>query len=127
MKKTLQRFCILSLVAFIVMALVGCNSEITNTYSLEDVAVGDTFEITLAAHGGTAYRWDYKINKSGVEYATREFVPTDNDPEIMGGGDFVYTFKASKTGSYKIKFKLQVLNNTEPPIEINIYKITVVK
>ncbi|MDE7296610.1 MAG: protease inhibitor I42 family protein [Clostridia bacterium] len=128
MRKTLQRFFILSLVAFIIMALAGCNSEITNTYSLEDVAVDDTFEITLDAHGGTAYRWDYNITpKSGVEYVTREFVPIDNDPEIMGGGTFVYTFKATKAGSYKIKFKLQILGKTEPPIEINIYKITVVK
>jgi len=128
MKKLLQQFCILSSAVFIVLSLVGCNSRIKNTYSLTDVVVGDTFEITLAAHGGTAYLWDYTTSpKSGIEYVTREFIPRDNDPEMIGGGTFVYTFQATEAGSYKIKFKLQIIGKTEPPIEISTYKITVIE
>lgn len=128
MKKLLQQFCILCSAVFLVLSLAGCSSIVENTYSLTDVVVGDTFEITLAAHGGTAYRWDYTTSpKSGIEYVTREFIPRDNDPEMIGGGTFVYMFQATKTGSYKIKFKLQIIGKTEPPIEISTYKITVIE
>lgn len=126
MKKA--KYCISALFVLIVLLLTGCSGKTTNTYSLQDVAVGDTFEITLAAHGGTAYRWDYTTSpKSGIEYVTREFIPRDNDPEMIGGGTFVYMFQATKAGSYKIKFKLQIIGKTEPPIEISTYKITVIE
>lgn len=95
---------------------------------MPDVAKGNTFEIILDAHGGTAYSWSYEINpNSGIEYVTMEYVPENNDSDQNGGGQLIYSFKAIKAGSYKIKFEFQISWESEPPIETNIYKIKIVK
>lgn len=85
------------------------------------------FEITLDAHGGTAYVWSYEIDKNaGVQYISQEFIPTDNNPEIMGGGEIVYQFKAVQAGTYNIRFECKIPHETSVPLEVNRYQITVV-
>ncbi len=107
--------------------LTACNDN-TKSYFLPEVKEGGTFEITLNAHGGTAYSWSYEINpSSGVEYVQMEYIPENDDPNWSGGGQLVYTFKAIKAGSYKIKFELQIPWESEAPVETNVYKLTVVK
>ena len=104
----------------------GCGDNNTTTYSLPDIKVGETFEIILPAGG--KYSWTYKIKPvSGIEYVSREFTPPGGDPDKIGGGNYTYTFKATKIGSYRIKFELAVSWESTPPIETNIYKITVIK
>lgn len=113
---------------FIVLLFSSCIKDNTNNYSLENVLVGDTFEITLDAYGGTAYCWDYSINSNGIEYVTSKFIseqPSDSD--FCGGGKLVYTFRAVKVGNYKIKFKLSTINQSKQPIETNIYNIKIIK
>ena len=117
------------MIAVILMSLgfcCGCGNNNTNTYSLPDIKVGEKFEIILPAGG--KYSWTYQLKPvSGIEYVSREFTPPKGDPEILGGGDLTYTFKATKIGSYRIKFDLAISWESKPPIETNIYKITVIK
>lgn len=120
----------LTVTLLMVFLLAGCADSSVNKVSLPQVTEGETFEITLDAHGGTAYSWSYEISSnSGIEYVTQEFIPADGDFDIIGGGQLKYTFKAIKAGNYKITFKLQIpWEATAPtPIEKNIYSITVVK
>ena len=118
--------CILLSILFVLL-LVGCGNKNAETVSLPDVEVGSSFEIYLAAHSGTPYSWEYEIELSeGIEYISREFIPTNNDPGIIGGGNYIYTFKAIKVGGYKIKFSLMSITNTKQvPREIVIYLVTV--
>ena len=123
-----QILIVLSAMLFMFFSFTACSDDNAKKYSLPDVAVGDTFEITLDAHGGTAYSWDYKIiPSSGVEYVTMEYIPTNDDPDIIGGGQLKYTFRAIKAGSYKIEFQLQIPWESKPPVETNIYEVKVVK
>lgn len=120
----------LTVTLVMVFSLGACSDDSVNKFSLPQVTEGDTFEITLDAHGGTAYSWNYKISSnSGIEYVTHEYIPTDGDSDIIGGGQLKYTFKAVKAGNYKITFKLQIpWEATEATtIETNIYSITVKK
>lgn len=126
--RQLKIFILLGMILLLISALTACKDADENTYSLPDAAEGQTFEIILDAHGGTAYSWSYEINpNSGIEYVTMEYVPKNNDSDQNGGGQLIYTFKAIKTGSYKIRFELQISWESEPPIETNVYEITVVK
>lgn len=127
MNKKLCFIVIILVLIFVVFSLSAC-ADNTNTYSLPDVIVGDTFEITLDAHGGTAYCWEYSTNSKGIEYVTSEFISEHpNDSDYCGGGKVVYTFKAVNSGDYKIKFKLSIPDQSKPPIETNIYKVKIVK
>ena len=111
------------LLLFMVFPLSACVRA--NNYDLPEVKEGETFEITLKARN--MYSWQYKIPSSGIEYIAMEYIPTNNDPDIIGGGQNKFTFKATKAGSYKIKFELSApWEPKKPPIEINIYKITVI-
>lgn len=129
MKKLLQQFCILSSAVFIVLSLVGCNSKIKNTYSLTDVEVGDTFDITLNDYSDGGGTLRYEISpRTGIEFVSLELIyPDDVDLSVWAGNvPKKYTFQATKAGSYKIKFVTQRPWESKP-IEINIYKITVIK
>lgn len=120
----------LTITVVMVFSLAACADDSVNKFSLPQVKEGETFKITLDAHGGTAYSWSYKISSnSGIEYVTQEYIPTDGDSDIIGGGQLKYTFKAVKAGNYKITFKLEIpWEATEAtPIETNIYSITVAK
>lgn len=98
-------------------------------YFLSDITKNSTFDITMKSYGGTAYVWSYEIfPSSGIEYVSREFVSDRADPNLTGGGQLKYTFRAMSIGSYKIKFEAQTLSdsNQDSPIEVNIYEITIV-
>lgn len=111
---------------FMMGFLSGCSGNQTN-YTLPNVKEGDYFEVTLEA-SGSPYSWKYEIKpKSGIEYVSMQFIPTDNDPEKIGGGQLVYTFKALSSGDYKIKFDYQISWTTDPPIKTNMYSIFVEK
>ncbi len=108
--------------------LSACQDDTAKSYFLPEVTEGETFEITLNAHGGTAYSWSYEINpSSGVEYVQMEYIPENNDPNWSGGGQLVYTFKATKVGTYKIKFELQIPWESKEPIETIIYELRIIK
>lgn len=125
--RKLKIFIILGMMLLITSAFAACKDADKNTYSLPDVAEGETFEIILDAHGGTAYSWNYDIHPdTGIEYVTMEYVAESNDSDQNGGGQLVYTFQAIKAGGYKIQFELQIPWESEPPIETNVYEITVV-
>jgi len=116
---------VLGIMLCIMSCFAACGDE-SPKYSLPDVAEGSTFEITVRATSGP-YSWSYEISPNkGIEYVTREFIPTDNDPEMIGGGQLRYTFKATKVGCYEIKFMLLPLGKSEPSVETDLYKITVV-
>lgn len=109
------------------LLLTACGGNSKDSDVLLNVTEGDTFEITLEAHGGTAYVWDYRIApNSGIDYVKMEFVPTNSDPEIIGGGTLVYQFKAVTVGDYDIRFQCQI-PHTNSLLETKQYKITVVK
>ena len=113
-----------ALLAFL-FPLTACKHD--NYFVLSDVKEGEVFEITLDAHGGTDYVWSYEIDKNaGVQYISQEFIPTDNNPEIMGGGEIVYQFKAVQAGTYNIRFECKIPHETSAPLEVNRYQITVV-
>ena len=116
---------VLAAILFTIIMLTACGDKSEN-YSLPDVAEGNEFEITLDAYGDTAYQWSYELDSSGIEYVSMEFVPTNDDPAWTGGGHIIYQFKAVKTGSYKIKFKLSIPWESKPPIELKTYKIKVI-
>ena len=120
---------VLETLLLMIFSLVGCGGNNKNTYSLPDVAVGDTFEITLSAYGSTPYQWNYEISPtSGIEYVSQEFVQPDDDR--VGGGELVYTFKGITIGNYKIKFERRSVlseSKNDPPIKANIYEVAVVK
>ena len=110
---------VLETLLLMIFSLVGCGGNNKNTYSLPDVAVGDTFEITLSAYGSTPYQWNY---------VSQEFVQPDDDR--VGGGELVYTFKGITVGNYKIKFERRSVlseSKNDPPIKANIYEVAVVK
>lgn len=109
--------------------LMACNDK-TESICLPDVTESCTFEIELNSYSGTAYTWDFEINsKSGIEYVSMEFVPPNDNPDQIGGGQLIYTFKAIKAGNYKIKFEARIPWESEqtPPVESRTYKITIVK
>ena len=124
MKKKLS--CILLSMLFVLL-LVGCGNKKAETVFLPYVEVGSSFKICVDAHSGTPYRWETEIKpREGIEYISREFVPTDNNPDIIGGGDYIYMFKAVKVGEYKIKFSFMSITDTkELPTKIVIYQVTV--
>ena len=113
-----------------IIAIIGITIMVCGYYGemiyIPDVTMGSEFEITLNAHGGTAYRWSYDISSLGVEYVSMDFVPQNDDVSWTGGGQVVYKFKAINEGDYKIKFKLSIPWESEPPIELKTYKIKVV-
>lgn len=121
-------FIILGAILLTTFSLIACDNKNVNTYTLPDVTVGDTFEITVPTRGSGQYEWNYNINSnSGLEFVAREYIPASDDPDWCGGGNSIYTFKAVKTGSYTIKFICQIIGKYEPPIETNIYKITCIE
>ena len=107
----------------------GCKEKNVNYYTLPDVAVGDTFEITLDVHGTGMYEWQYTISeKTGIEYVKRDFIFPNNDPNIIGGGTILYVFKAAKVGNYSIKCSAKIpWEPKTPPIENRVYRIKVVE
>ena len=117
---------ILVAMLFVIMLLAACGDK-SEKYSLPDVAEGSEFKITLDAHGGTAYSWNYEIKpSSGIEFVSQEYVPTNDDPSWTGGGEVIYTFKAVKAGSYKIEFGLSISWESESPTELKTYQIKVI-
>ena len=113
------------LLAAAVFSASACTDKNENIYTLADVNVGDAFKITLQA--SDMYSWHFDIDSErAIEYVAMDFVPTDNDPEIIGGGQLLYTFRAKETGKYKIRFDLQIAWESEPPIETKIYEITII-
>ncbi len=107
------------------IALTGCVNK-SEDYPLPDVSEGNEFEITLEAHGGTAYQWSYELDSPGIEYVSMEFIPQNEEPDRTGGGQVAYTFKAVKAGDYKIQFELSIPWESESPVESRTYKIKVV-
>lgn len=102
------------------------NSDIVEV--LPNVTVGEEFEIILDAYGSTPYLWSYEIKPDlGIEYIAMDFIPTSNNPDLIGGGQVRYTFKATKYGNYKIKYELQNSWESSTPIETKIYQITIVE
>ena len=110
-----------------ILSFVGCGNKNVETVALPDVEVGSSFEIFVRATGSIPYRWEYEIKPNeGIEYISWEYVPTYNDPDMIGGGKHAYFFKAVKVGEYKIKFSLMSITNTkEEPKRIIIYQVTV--
>lgn len=114
-------------VCMMLLTLVACANENINIYSLPDVIQNETFEITVPSNGSTPYRWHYEIDKSGIEFVSEEFIPENEDPDFCGGGgQSKYTFKATKIGSYTIKFIYQIIDKSESPVIISKYKINVI-
>jgi predicted secreted protein len=115
-------------VCMMLLTLVACANENINIYSLPDVIQNETFEITVPSNGSTPYRWHYEIDtKSGIEFVSEKYIPENEDPDWCGGvGQSKYTFKATKIGSYTIKFIYQIIGESEPPDIINEYKINVI-
>ena len=118
---------LLGMILFMMFAFVACDNN-TNHYTLPDVAVDDTFEIILKPAG--TYKWVYDIKQnSGIECISEETLsehPRDSD--WCGSWPVKYTFQATKAGKYKLKFKYVLRwESKEPPLEINIYEIRVVK
>lgn len=122
---------LLILLLFCITAFTGCFVAACkdNSKILPDVTEGSMFEISLKSYSGTAYVWDYKISSnSGIEYVSKEFIPENESPDWIGGGQIIYTFKAIKAGSYKIIFEARNLSESkEDPIESDTFKITIIK
>ena len=116
---------VFGLMFVMLFSLSACGDKTINK-TLPDVAVGETFEITLDAHGGTAFVWSYEISpKAGMEFVSREFIPTNGDPDLIGGGQFEYTFKGNKAGKYEITFKLKEIGKSQAT-ETIVYSVKVV-
>ena len=98
------------------------------SYTLIEVEVGRTFDIELKSYSGTAYRWEYEVKPNeGIEFITSEFIPENDDPDWVGGGKIVYTFKTVDSGEFKIKFFAKNISKpNDSPTETKAYKIKVI-
>ena len=119
---------ILFSVAFI-GCIISCGSEKNkNTYSISDVTVGEIFEISLKSYSGTPYSWEYQMKPiSGIEFISSEFIPENDNPDWIGGGTMLYTFKAVNIGNYEIEFLARHCAEHNLIAEINVYQINVIK
>lgn len=132
MHKLKNVIAVLGVILFMLLPLNGCKdssriSEIDTTKdSLPDMKIGQEFEITIDAYSGTAYSWSYEVKpNSGVEFVTRKFIPTDENPDNIGGGQFVYTFRAIRYGNYQIKFYLQIPWESDSLIKISTFNFRI--
>ena len=120
------KFIIFDILLCMILLLTACSESIKKIESLPNVSVGDEFEIVLDAYSGTPYVWSYEIKpNSRIEYVTKEFIPTDNNPDLIGGGQLKYTFKATQSGAVEITFQLYHLGESNSVTKTNIYKITI--
>ena len=128
-KEFTSRILITLIIAIMLFSLTACFNDNVHKYTLSDIKTGETFEITLQdPHADGGWRWKYEIaSNSGVEYVSEKFISDHlDDPDWCGaGGERVLTFKAVKAGQYRIKFVYVRFGENEPPLETNIYNITV--
>ena len=130
MKKILKILSVLFSVMLLFCA-VGCEQSDSDErriyyYTLPNVAVDETFEITVeeVSH----FEWDKVVicNREGLEFVKYERIPTTMDPDICGAGVYcVYTLRASEAGDYVIKLNYRSFVGNNPPVQTNIYKIKI--
>ena len=125
-------------VMLLCVGVVGCEQsenidENIQYFTLPDVVVGETFELEVEAIYGVYNKRSCVIDIDAMEYVSGKFVPPNNDPNILGSGTFVYTFKPYRPGEYKIKiswhhvmagveeYKDNLEYNT--PFKTNIYSV----
>lgn len=129
MKKILKILSVLFSVMLLFCA-VGCEQSDSDErriyyYTLPNVAVDETFEITVEEK--SYFHWDKVVvcNREGLEFVKYERIPTTMDPDICGAGVYcVYTLRASEAGDYVIKFNYRPFGS-DPPVQTNIYKIKI--
>lgn len=86
---------------------------VAETIMGDGVAIGP-----LLYSEGTAYYWQYEVNKNGLTVLERDF--DDSAPDAIGGLVRKYfAFTPEAKGTYKINFKLADVNQTEIIDEFN--------
>ena len=141
-KKWIKVLSLLFSVMLLCVGVVGCEQsenidENIKYFTLPDVVVGETFELEVEAIYGVYNIRSCVIDIEAMEYVSGKFVPPNNDPNIIGGGTFVYTFKPYCLGEYKIKISWHhVMAGVEEyndnleyntPYKTNIYTVKFVR
>ncbi|WP_054696397.1 protease inhibitor I42 family protein [Syntrophomonas palmitatica] len=99
-------------------------SEAYNNKEL-NVAVGDTFKISLASNPSTGYEWMLRDwDKTRLVLVNKGFVNPNSSPQIVGqAGRSCWTFKALKNG--RVQLKMTYARPWESVQPLKKYQVTV--
>jgi inhibitor of cysteine peptidase len=89
-----------------------------------EVAVNETFEITLDSNPTTGYAWQARYEEGSLELVDRTFAPSSD--LIGAGGIETLTFRALKTGGTTLTLVYERAWEEEP-IDTVVYQINVAR
>jgi predicted secreted protein len=72
---------------------------------INTIKVGQKFSVVLEENASTGYTWSYITNDKAIKLVSAVNKNISNDKNIVGAPtNKIWTFKALKKGTYKIKF-----------------------
>jgi len=108
------------------MTIGGCTPKQTSEEITQfDIAIGETFTVTLESNPTTGYLWSAGFDDEMLEQEIAEFIPADN-PELVGaGGEQVFTFRGISAGVTELTLKYMRPWESVQPIDERTYTVTI--
>src|SRR3954469_20396121 len=84
--------------------LAACAPVPTSPDQTIETSPGKTFQIIINSNPTTGYHWEIvgELDKSVVEFVSKEYQSTSQPGLVGGGGVDIWTFKATAAGRTKI-------------------------
>ena len=116
------------LACMVLILLAACAPKPTSPDQTIETSPGKNFQILIEANPTTGYHWEIvgELDKSVVEFVSKEYQSTSQPGSVGGGGVDVWTFKAVAAGQTKITLgSYPPSNTTTDPAETETFGISV--
>lgn len=118
----------LSFLISLLLVLAACSPTPTNPDQTIEATAGTTFQIIIDSNPTTGYHWEIvgELDKSMVEFVSKDYKSTSQPGLAGGGGMDIWTFKAVSTGKTKITLGYYPpSNNPTDPAQTETFSIEV--
>ena len=106
--------------------VAGCTSTAADSQNMVNVALGDTFTLTLRGNPTTGYSWDAAGIPAEVALTEKYYDQDKVDPMMVGvGGSFHFRFKAVKKGEANIRFEYRRPWEKLSPADVRSYRVRI--
>ena len=106
--------------------VAGCTSTAADSQNMVNVALGDTFTLTLRGNPTTGYSWDATEIPAEITLTEKHYEQDKTDPMMVGvGGTFHFRFKAVKKADANIHFEYRRPWEKLPAIEVRSYRVRI--
>lgn len=104
----------LACIVLTLLALAACAPVPTSPDQTIETSPGKTFQIIINSNPTTGYHWEIvgELDKSVVEFVSKEYQSTSQPGLVGGGGVDIWTFKATAAGQAKITLGSYPPSNT---------------